>query len=151
MSPSSAHVCAIGQMSEGRRGWKIPAVELSLVLLLSIVDEVECTTGRGRNKTYKNSPCSATSRDGLEIEIRFFLEANFVGDLGLILRKGRALWVYAGELYSTIVAVETFDFHPFARFEHQHIRYEIVEQSRNKQGGKITIDNVPAEYLLENE
>ena len=55
------------------------------------------------------------------------------------------------ELYSAIVAVETFDFHPFARFEYQHIRYEIVEQSRNKQGGKITIDNVPAEYLLENE
>ena len=26
VSPSSAHVCAIGQMSEGRRGWKIPAV-----------------------------------------------------------------------------------------------------------------------------
>ena len=55
------------------------------------------------------------------------------------------------ELYSAIVAVETFDFHPFARFEYQHIRYEIVEQSRNKQGGKITLDNVPAEYLLENE
>ena len=55
------------------------------------------------------------------------------------------------ELYSAIVAVETFDFHPFARFEYQHIRYEIVEQSRNKQGGKITIDNVPAEYLLEND
>lgn len=54
-------------------------------------------------------------------------------------------------LYSAIIAVETFDFHPFARFEYQHIRYEIVEQSRNKQGGKITIDNVPTEYLLENE
>ena len=26
VSPSSAHVCTIGQMSEGRRGWKIPAV-----------------------------------------------------------------------------------------------------------------------------
>ena len=42
-------------------------------------------------------------------------------------------------LHSAIVAVETFDFHPFARFEYQHIRYEIVEQSRNKQGGKITM------------
>ena len=131
----------------------MPAVELSLVLLLFIINEVECTTGRERNKTYKNYSCSATSRDGLEIEIKFFLEANFVGggNLGLIHRKGRALWVYVGELYSAIVAVETFDFHPFARFEYQHIRYEIVEQSRNKQGGKITIDNVPAEYLLENE
>ena len=151
MSPSSAHVCAIGQMSEGRRGWKIPAVELSLVHLLFIINEVECTTGRGRNKIYKNSPCSATSRDGLEIEITFLGGEFCRGDLGLIHRKGRALWVYVGELYLAIVAVETFDFHPFARFEYQHIRYEIVEQSRNKQGGKITIDNVPTEYLLENE
>lgn len=81
----------------------------------------------GEIKYIKTPPCSATSRDGLEIEIKFFLEANFVGGLGLIHRKGRALWVYVGELYSAIVAVETFDFHPFARFEHQHIRYEIVE------------------------
>ena len=91
-------------------------MELSLVHLLFIINEVECTTGRERNKTYKNYSCSATSRDGLEIEIKFFLEANFVGggNLGLIHRKGRALWVYVGELYSAIVAVETFDFHPFA-------------------------------------
>jgi hypothetical protein len=66
-------------MYEGRRGWKIPAVELSLVLLLFIINEVECAVGRERNKTYKNYSCSATSRDGLEIEIKFFLEANFVG------------------------------------------------------------------------
>ena len=90
-------------------------MELSLVHLLFIINEVECTVGRGRNKHTKAPPCSATSRDGLEIEIRFFLEANFVGgNLGLIHRKGRALWVYVGELYSAIVAVETFDFHPFA-------------------------------------
>lgn len=138
-------------MYEGRRGWKIPAVELSLVLLLFIINEVECTTGRERNKTYKNYSCLATSRDGLEIEIRFFLEANFVGGFRLNSPKRKSFMGLCRVLYSAIVAVETFDFHPFARFEYQHIRYEIVEQSRNKQGGKITIDNVPAEYLLENE
>ena len=88
----------------------------------------------------------------LEIEIRFFLEANFVGgEFRLNSPKRKSFMGLCRELYSAIVAVETFDFHPFARFEYQHIRYEIVEQSRNKQGGKITIDNVPAEYLLENE
>lgn len=96
-------------------------------------------------------PCLATSRDGLELEIRFFLEANFVGGFRLNSPKRKSFMGLCRELYSAIVAVETFDFHPFARFEYQHIRYEIVEQSRNKQGGKITIDNVPAEYLLENE
>ena len=138
-------------MYEGRRGWKMPAVELSLVLLLFIINEVECTTGRERNKTYKNYSCLATSRDGLEIEIRFFLKANFVGGFRLNSLKRKSFMGLYRVLYSAIVAVETFDFHPFARFEYQHIRYEIVEQSRNKQGGKITIDNVPAEYLLENE
>ena len=126
-------------------------MELSLVLLLFIINEVECTTGRERNKTYKNYSCLATSRDGLEIEIRFFLEANFVGGFRLNSPKRKSFMGLCRVLYSAIVAVETFDFHPFARFEYQHIRYEIVEQSRNKQGGKITIDNVPAEYLLENE
>ena len=126
-------------------------MELSLVLLLFIINEVECTTGRERNKTYKNYSCLATSRDGLEIEIRFFLEANFVGGFRLNSPKRKSFMGLCRVLYSAIVAVETFDFHPFARFEYQHIRYEIVEQSRNKQGGKITIDNVPTEYLLENE
>ena len=138
-------------MYEGRRGWKMPAVELSLVLLLFIINEVECTTGRERNKTYKNYSCLATSRDGLVIEIRFFLKANFVGGFRLNSPKRKSFMGLCRVLYSAIVAVETFDFHPFARFEYQHIRYEIVEQSRNKQGGKITIDNVPTEYLLENE
>ena len=32
----------------------------------------------GEIKYIKTPPCLATSRDGLEIEIRFFLEANFV-------------------------------------------------------------------------
>lgn len=104
----------------------------------------------GEIKYIKTPPCSATSRDGLEIEIRFFLEANFVGEFRLNSPK-RKSFIGLCELYSAIVAVETFDFHPFARFEYQHIRYEIVKQSRNKQGGKITIDNVPTEYLLENE
>lgn len=126
-------------------------MELSLVHLLFIVNEVECTTGRERNKTYKNSPCSATSRDGLEIEIRFFWEANFVGGFRLNSPKRKSFMGLCRGAVSAIVAVETFDFHPFARFEYQHIRYEIVEQSRNKQGGKITIDNVPAEYFLKNE
>ena len=129
----------------------MPAVELSLVLLLFIINEMECTTGRERNKTYKNYSCLATSRDGLEIEIRFFLKANFVGGFRLNSPKRKSFMGLCRGAVSAIVAVETFDFHPFARFEYQHIRYEIVEQSRNKQGGKITIDNVPAEYLLENE
>lgn len=96
-------------------------------------------------------PCSATSRDGLEIEIKFFLEANFVGGFRLNSPKRKSFMGLCRGAVSAIVAVETFDFHPFARFEYQHIRYEIVEQSRNKQGGKITIDDVPTEYFFENE
>lgn len=37
----------------------------------------------GEIKYIKTPPCSATSRDGLEIEIKFFLEANFVGGFRL--------------------------------------------------------------------
>ena len=66
VSPSSAHVCAIGQMSEGRRGWKIRAVELSLVLLLFIVNEVECAVGRGRNKHTKSPPAQQQVETGLK-------------------------------------------------------------------------------------
>lgn len=127
-------------------------MELSLVLLLFIVNEVECTTGRGRNKIYKNSPPAQQQVEtGLKLEIKFFLEANFVGGFRLNSPKRKSFMGLCRGAVSAIVAVETFDFHPFARFEYQHIRYEIVEQSRNKQGGKITIDDVPTEYFFENE
>ena len=84
----------------------MPAVELSLVLLLFIINEVECTTGRERNKTYKNYSCLATSRDGLEIEIRFFLKANFVGGFRLnSLKRKSFMGLYSGAIFLSLIHI----------------------------------------------
>ena len=42
------------------------AVELSLVLLLFIVNEVECAVGRGRNKHTKSPPAQQQVETGLK-------------------------------------------------------------------------------------
>ena len=42
-------------------------------------------------------------------------------------------------------------FYLFARLEYQHVGHQVVEYTRDEQGGEITVDYIPLEYLLEDE
>ena len=48
-------------------------------------------------------------------------------------------------------ATHAAHFHLFARFEYQHVGHQVVEDSRDEQGGQVTVDYIPLKNLLEDE
>ena len=50
-----------------------------------------------------------------------------------------------------VAATHAAHFYLFARLEYQHVGHQVVEDTRDEQGGEVTVDHIPLENLLEDE